>query len=200
MEEPARPDRSGVDGEPIGIASPDRDPLASEHDVPRVPARTAAVPRAARECPTTSAAQAAGGAAGPLSIIGPILSANPALMPPATVQPIVAAFLLYAVIQQLENDLPVPKIQGDAVRLHPSAVMFARVIGDGIGGLLGAILAVSVTAVRRGTYRYLLSRLSPTPAAPSRAAEAALGLGAGVDRPDRRSVRGAAVRLSDPNA
>ena len=72
-------------------------------------------------------------------------------------------------IQQLENNLLVPKIQGDAVELHPSAVMFALVIGGAIAGLLGAILALPVTAAARDVFRYLFHRLDEPPATPDEA-------------------------------
>jgi predicted PurR-regulated permease PerM len=97
-----------------------------------------------------------------LPIIGPIIAAIPAILLAATagVQAAVAAFLLYLVIQQLENNLLVPKIQGDAVELHPSAVMFSLVVGGAIAGLLGAILALPITAAGRDVYRHLFRRLS----------------------------------------
>jgi predicted PurR-regulated permease PerM len=97
-----------------------------------------------------------------LPIIGPIISAVPAILIAATagIEAAGAAFLLYLGIQQLENNLLVPKIQGDAVNLHPSAVMLALVIGGTVAGLLGAILALPVTATGRDVYRYLFGRLS----------------------------------------
>ena len=98
-----------------------------------------------------------------LPIIGPIIAAIPLVLLGATAsfQATVAAFLLALVIQQLENYLLVPKIQGDAVRLHPSAVMFALIVGGAIAGLLGAILALPIAATGRDIYRYLFRRLSP---------------------------------------
>jgi predicted PurR-regulated permease PerM len=97
-----------------------------------------------------------------LPIIGPILAAIPAVLLAATagLEAVVAALVLYTLVQQLENNLLVPKIQGDAVQLHPSAVMFALVIGGAIAGLLGAILALPITAAGRDIYRYLFRRLS----------------------------------------
>jgi predicted PurR-regulated permease PerM len=98
-----------------------------------------------------------------LPIIGPILAAIPAVLLALTagLQPAVAALVLYLLVQQLENNLLVPKIQGDAVELHPSAVMFSLVVGGAIAGLLGAILALPVTAAGRNVFRYLYRRLSP---------------------------------------
>jgi predicted PurR-regulated permease PerM len=97
-----------------------------------------------------------------LPIIGPIIAAVPAVLLAATAGPeaAIAALLLYLIVQQLENNLLVPKIQGDAVELHPSAVMFALVVGGAIAGLTGAILALPVTAAGRNVFRYLFRRLS----------------------------------------
>ena len=97
-----------------------------------------------------------------LPIIGPIIAAVPAILLAATAGPeaALAALLLYLLVQQLENNILVPKIQGDAVELHPSAVMFSLVIGGAIAGLLGAILALPVTAAGRNVLRYLFRRLS----------------------------------------
>jgi predicted PurR-regulated permease PerM len=98
-----------------------------------------------------------------LPIIGPIIAAIPVILVGATAGPqaTIAAFFLTLAIQQLENYFLVPTIQSDATKLHPSAVMFALIIGAAIGGLLGAILALPVTAAARDIYRYLFRRLSP---------------------------------------
>ena len=87
-------------------------------------------------------------------IIGPIISAIPAVLLAATagIEPVIAALILYTLVQQIENNLLVPKIQGDAVALHPAAVMFAIIIGGALAGLLGPILALPVTS-RRGCHR-----------------------------------------------
>jgi predicted PurR-regulated permease PerM len=97
-----------------------------------------------------------------LPIIGPIIAAIPAVLLAATAGPqaILAALALYILIQQVENNVLVPKIQGDAVELHPGAVMFALVIGGAIAGFLGAILSLPVTAASRDVFRYLFRRLS----------------------------------------
>ncbi|MBM4407696.1 MAG: AI-2E family transporter [Chloroflexi bacterium] len=103
-----------------------------------------------------------------LPIIGPILAAIPAVLLAATagIEAVIAAFGLYVLVQQVENNLLVPKIQGDAVELHPSAVMFALVVGGAIGGLLGAILSLPIAAAGRNVYRYLYRRLEPDPEPP----------------------------------
>jgi predicted PurR-regulated permease PerM len=96
-------------------------------------------------------------------IIGPIIAAIPAVLLAATAGPgvMVAALVLYTLIQQVENNFLVPKIQGDAVELHPAVVMFAIIVGGSLAGLLGAILALPMTAAFRDVVRYLFRRLSP---------------------------------------
>ena len=100
-----------------------------------------------------------------LPIIGPILAAIPAVLLALTagLDVGIAAVILYTAIQQLENYFLVPKIQGDAVEMHPSAVMFALVIGGAIAGLLGAILALPIAASGRDVFRYLFHRFDEPP-------------------------------------
>jgi predicted PurR-regulated permease PerM len=100
-----------------------------------------------------------------LPIIGPIIAAIPAILLALTAGPeaAIAALLLYLIVQQVENNVLVPKIQGDAVELHPSAVMFSLVVGGAIAGLLGAILALPITAAGRDVFRYLFRRASDQP-------------------------------------
>ena len=136
-----------------------------------------------------------------LPIIGPIIAAVPVILLGATagVQATIAAFALTFAIQQLENYLLVPKIQGDAVKLHASAVMFALIIGGAIGGLLGAILALPITAAGRDIYRYVFRRLSPAAAgstvnSPAQAFRAAVG----DDPPAFGSVGDDAPPTSEP--
>jgi predicted PurR-regulated permease PerM len=106
-----------------------------------------------------------------LPIIGPIIAAIPAVLLALTagLDVAVAAVIMYTVIQQLENNLLVPKIQGDAVELHPSGVMFALVIGGAIAGLLGAILALPITAAARDVFRYIFHRVDEQPLTPDEA-------------------------------
>jgi predicted PurR-regulated permease PerM len=120
-------------------------------------------------------------------IIGPIISAVPAVLLAATVGvvAVVAALLLYFLVQQIENNFLVPKIQGDAVQLHPAAVVFAIIVGGSLAGLLGAILALPVTAAFRDVTRYLFRRLSPDAPAALALSLSAVGLG-----PDPASTDG----------
>ena len=120
-------------------------------------------------------------------IIGPIISAIPAVLLAATAGPVAVASALglYLLVQQVENNLLVPKIQGDAVELHPAIVMAAIIIGGSLAGLLGAILALPVTAAARDVVRYLFRRMSPDDPQPLAMTIARLGPlppGRSVDR------------------
>jgi predicted PurR-regulated permease PerM len=97
-----------------------------------------------------------------IPIIGPIISAVPAVLLGLTAGPgpALAALLLYLAIQQIENNVLVPKIQSDAIDLHPSLIITALIIGGAIFGLLGAILALPVTAAFRDVLKYAFHRAS----------------------------------------
>lgn len=97
-----------------------------------------------------------------IPIIGPIISAVPAVLLGLTAGPgpALAALLLYLGIQLVENNFLVPKIQSDAIDLHPSLIITALVIGGAIFGLLGAILALPVAAGCRDVFKYLFRRAS----------------------------------------
>jgi predicted PurR-regulated permease PerM len=80
--------------------------------------------------------------------IGPIIAAVPAIMIAALYSPFQAllVLILYVIIQQLENYVIVPRVMSRAVELHPLAVLLALLIGGELLGVLGAVLAVPVTA------------------------------------------------------
>jgi predicted PurR-regulated permease PerM len=83
-----------------------------------------------------------------IPMIGPIISAVPAVAIAFTHSPL-QGFLtigLYLLIQQLENNLVVPRVMSRAVSLHPLAVMVALLAGSELMGVTGAILSVPVTA------------------------------------------------------
>jgi predicted PurR-regulated permease PerM len=95
-------------------------------------------------------------------IIGPILAAVPAILIALTISPAAALIIiaLYTGIQQLENNLLVPKVMGDAVQLHPAVLIVGLVVGGALFGIGGAILAAPVVSAGRDLYRYGFLRLS----------------------------------------
>ncbi len=82
-------------------------------------------------------------------VIGPIISAIPAILIGLTVSPLFAALVggLYLAIQQLESHLIVPQLMRRAVGLNPLLVILAVSVGGRLLGFAGALLAVPITVV-----------------------------------------------------
>lgn len=84
-----------------------------------------------------------------IPVIGPIISAVPAVAVALTISPLVAAGVaaLYFVIQQLENHLIVPQVMKRAVGINPLMVILAIAVGGRLLGIAGALLAVPIVVV-----------------------------------------------------
>ena len=82
-------------------------------------------------------------------VIGPILSAGPAILAGLSVSPQTALFvaIFWIVQQQLENHLLVPKVMERQVGVSPVIVIVALLIGGSVLGILGAVLAVPTAAI-----------------------------------------------------
>ena len=82
-------------------------------------------------------------------IIGPIISAIPAIIVALTVSPglALAVAALYIIIQQLENNLIVPTVMHKVLGMPPLAILLALMVGGRLGGVVGIILAVPVLLV-----------------------------------------------------
>ncbi len=65
----------------------------------------------------------------------------------------------YIIIQQLENNLIVPKILGEAVELDPLVVMVGVIVGAGVGGILGALIAAPTIASWRTIILYTYAKI-----------------------------------------
>jgi predicted PurR-regulated permease PerM len=84
-----------------------------------------------------------------IPILGPWIGGIPAVLVALTDGPvkalIVAAFII--VLQQIEGNVLVPRIQGDAVGLSPLTVILAILAGTTLAGPVGGILAVPISAI-----------------------------------------------------
>lgn len=82
-------------------------------------------------------------------VIGPIISALPAIAIALTVSPFLAlgVALMFFFIQQLENHLIVPQVMKRAVGLNPLVVILAIATGGRLLGFAGALLAVPIAVV-----------------------------------------------------
>ncbi len=84
-----------------------------------------------------------------IPVIGPILSAIPAVIVAFAVSPRTALFVMifYVVQQQVENHLLVPKVMERQVGVSAVTVIVALLIGGAMLGITGAILAVPTAAI-----------------------------------------------------
>jgi predicted PurR-regulated permease PerM len=67
------------------------------------------------------------------------------------------------VVQMIEGFYISPKIMGDRVGLHPLTIIIAVLVGTTLlGGILGGILAIPLTAALRVLmFRYIWKRRNP---------------------------------------
>ena len=84
-----------------------------------------------------------------IPIIGPFLGAIPAILVALAVKSpwvALATAILYVIVQQLENNILVPKVMERAVGLHPILVMVGVLAGGVLYGILGIVIAVPLVA------------------------------------------------------
>lgn len=93
--------------------------------------------------------------------LGAWISGITAVIVALTVSPTTALLtaLLFLAIQQLEGNFLTPKIQGNTLHVHPILVFLAVIIGGGLGGIVGVIVAVPTLAVLRVLFDFLRVRL-----------------------------------------
>lgn len=84
-----------------------------------------------------------------IPVVGPVLSAIPAIAVAFTVSPATALFvtIFFLIQQQVENHLLVPKVMERQVGVSAPIVIIALLIGGSLLGIVGAILAVPTAAI-----------------------------------------------------
>lgn len=113
-----------------------------------------------------------------IPVVGPILSAIPAiaaaLAAPSPLGAVTAVIVLYVLIQQLENQILVPRIVGNTLRLHAAILMALLVIAGAVGGLGLVILSAPLAAIARDVFVYIHRRLREPPQPPALAIQGLL--------------------------
>jgi len=66
---------------------------------------------------------------------------------------------LYILIQQVENNVLVPRIMGYSLDLHPLVVLIGALMGASVAGVLGILLAAPTLATLRVISRYVYKKL-----------------------------------------
>jgi predicted PurR-regulated permease PerM len=95
-----------------------------------------------------------------IPMVGPILSAIPAILVAASVSPglAIGVAIFFILQQQLENTVLVPKIMGRQVGLSAVNVIIALGIGSQLLGVVGAILSVPTAAIVQVLFGELVAR------------------------------------------
>jgi predicted PurR-regulated permease PerM len=86
-----------------------------------------------------------------IPVMGPIISAVPAVFIALTVSPILAlaTAALYFLIHQLENNLVVPVVMKRAINLSPFLTILSLMIGSQLAGIAGAVLSIPIVLMIR---------------------------------------------------
>jgi predicted PurR-regulated permease PerM len=94
-----------------------------------------------------------------IPVVGPILSAIPAIAIASTVslKKILLVILFFILQQQFENHVLVPKVMQRQVGVSPVTVIVALLVGGKLLGILGAILAVPTAAILQVVFTELVS-------------------------------------------
>lgn len=92
-----------------------------------------------------------------IPIVGPLISAIPAIAVAFSVSPALAlgVTIFFIVQQQVENHLLVPRIMSRQVGVSPVIVIVALLMGGSLLGIIGAILAVPTAAILHVVYQKL---------------------------------------------
>src|SRR5581483_1449510 len=71
--------------------------------------------------------------------------------------------LLFLFIQQIEGHVVVPKLMGNALRLHPLLVIFGLLAGGEVYGLPGILVALPLLAAARAIWEFFSERVALEP-------------------------------------
>ncbi|CAA9501103.1 MAG: Uncharacterized UPF0118 membrane protein [uncultured Rubrobacteraceae bacterium] len=77
----------------------------------------------------------------------------------STTTRVILVLVVYTLIQQFEGNFLTPRIQGNALHVHPILVLLAVIGGGELAGLAGVVFAVPAVAVLRVFFDFLRVRL-----------------------------------------
>ncbi len=92
-----------------------------------------------------------------IPILGPWVGGAAAVIVTLAVAPDKAIWvaLLFFIVQLLENNLLVPRIQGSYLHIHPALILVLLVVGAYVAGFWGIVLSVPLTATVIEIYKYV---------------------------------------------
>ncbi|MCZ6645969.1 MAG: AI-2E family transporter [SAR324 cluster bacterium] len=94
-----------------------------------------------------------------IPIFGVLISTIPIILIALTVSFSTALLALgwILIVHFLEGNFLNPKIMGDSSHIHPALIIFALVVGQYLGGIMGALLAVPVFSLVQNSFLFLKS-------------------------------------------
>ena len=108
-----------------------------------------------------------------IPVLGPIMATIPAVVIALLESPwkAVAVLIWFLIVQQLEQNVIMPRLSGHAVGIHPVAAIMAVLIGFQLGSVWGALFAVPilgyVVALAREAWRVYVSGARSAQAEPA---------------------------------
>lgn len=98
-----------------------------------------------------------------IPIVGAIIGAVPGLLMALASDPdkVLWVLLVYVVTQFIESNVVTPRLQANAVRLHPVVIMAIIVIAAELSGVWGMIVGVPLTAAARDVFVYFQQQWRP---------------------------------------
>lgn len=99
-----------------------------------------------------------------IPIVGAIIGAVPGLLIALASDPdkLLWVLIVYVLTQFIESNVITPRLQANAVRLHPVVVMAIIVIGAEVAGVWGMIVGVPLSAAARDVFVYFQQQWRPT--------------------------------------
>lgn len=105
--------------------------------------------------------------------VGPYIAAVPPIIWTLAYRPQMAIWVIvaYLAIQNILGIFVMPRISGDATRIHPAIIMVIVLVGAQVAGVWGVLLGVPLVAVIRDVFRYLYLRTTEQGNTPQEAIE-----------------------------
>ena len=97
-----------------------------------------------------------------IPVVGPVFSAGIALILSILVDPVMTVWtivILMVALNVVDNVLS-PLVMATSVKVHPGLSLVGIVIGSALGGVVGTILAIPLTAALRGIFVYFFEKYS----------------------------------------
>ncbi|WP_353096731.1 AI-2E family transporter [Tissierella praeacuta] len=97
--------------------------------------------------------------------IGPFLGFLPAVFFAYLISPLKAIWvaIFFVSIQWVENNILAPKVIGETTGIHPLIILISIIVGGGVFGVLGMILAVPVVAIFLILFDFIRDKLRKPP-------------------------------------